>query len=160
MKFKHFAKVRKHSIGGIEKDFEKYIDMGYLKKADTIEELAEQLQLPADTLKATIDRYNELAEHEFDEDFGKEPYRLSKIIKSPFYGCVLGGRILCTLDGLRINTNMQVLDHESNPIEGIYAAGNDSGGFFANTYPELVPGLAVSRAFTFGRLAGQMVSNN
>lgn len=148
-----------HGAGGMEKEFERYIKMGYLKKTDTIEELAKQLQLPVDTLKATIDRYNELAEQEFDEDFGKEPYRLSKVIKPPFYGCVLGGRILCTLDGLRINTNMQVLDKDSNPIEGLYAAGNDSGGFFAKTYPELIPGLAVSRAFTFGRLAGQIASN-
>ncbi|MCJ7841754.1 FAD-dependent oxidoreductase [Lederbergia sp. NSJ-179] len=154
------SKVSVRGYEGAERDIEKYVNMGYVKKADTIEELAEKLQIPADSLKATVGRYNELAEKGIDEDFGKEKHRLSKVAKAPFYGCVLGGRILCTLDGLRINTNMQVLDKESNPIEGLYAAGNDSGGFFGVSYPEHIPGLACSRAFTFGRLAGQKVASH
>jgi hypothetical protein len=154
------TKVSVHGAGGPEKDIERYIEAGFIQKANTIEDLAEKLQIPADTLKATIDRYNELAEKGVDEDFGKESFRLSKVIKAPFYGVVIGGRILCTLDGLRINTKMQVLDEEHNPIEGLYAAGNDSGGFFAVSYPEHVPGVCVGRAFTFGRIAGQIAAND
>ncbi|MBT8933662.1 LytTR family transcriptional regulator DNA-binding domain-containing protein [Lactobacillus delbrueckii subsp. bulgaricus] len=63
-------------------------------------------------------------------DYIKEAYRITPIKKKPYYGCILGGRILCTFDGLRINTKMEVLDENHDPIPGLYAAGNDAGGFF------------------------------
>jgi len=58
------------------------------------------------------------------------------------------------LSGLKVNTNLQVLDMERHVIPGLYAAGNVSGGFFGNHYPTTVPGVTHSRAWTFGRLAG------
>ena len=59
-----------------------------------------------------------------------------------------------TLDGLRINTKMQVLDTEGNPIEGLYSAGDCSGGFFAHNYPEYIVGVAIGRTLTEGYLLG------
>ncbi|APG67001.1 hypothetical protein LL035_03060 [Lactobacillus delbrueckii subsp. lactis] len=50
---------------------------------------------------------------------------------------------------------MEVLDENHDPIPGLYAAGNDAGGFFWGSYNDRVPGLAASHAHTFGRLAGQ-----
>ncbi|ABJ58624.1 LytTR family DNA-binding domain-containing protein [Lactobacillus delbrueckii] len=90
-------------------------------------------------------------------DYIKEAYRITPIKKKPYYGCILGGRILCTFDGLRINTKMEVLDENHDPIPGLYAAGNDAGGFFWGSYNDhdRVPGLAASHTHTFGRLAGQ-----
>ena len=55
-------------------------------KADTIEELARKLGLPEKTLKATVERYNTLAQNGKDEDYGKEPHRLAALTKAPFYG--------------------------------------------------------------------------
>ena len=68
------------------------------------------------------------------------PFR--KLLKeAPFYcSCRQGASLLCTLDGLRINTQMQVLDKNGNVIEGLYAAGDCSGGFFAHNYPEYIVG--------------------
>ena len=90
-----------------------------------------------------------------DEDFGKESYRLLPIDRPPYRAVTLGGQLLCTLDGLRINEKMQALDQAGEVIEGLYAGGNDSGGFFCNSYPELVVGIAMGRTFTFARLAGE-----
>ena len=59
-----------------------------------------------------------------------------------------------TLDGLKINTRLQVLDTERNVIPGLFAAGNTSGCFFAEDYPITIFGVSHSRALTFGRLAG------
>jgi len=132
---------------------------GYIMESDTLEGLAEKLNLPVDTFVKTVERYNELCKKGVDEDFGKESYRMIAIEKPPFRGAVLGGQILCTLDGLRINTKLQVLDTNLEPIEGLYAAGNDSGGFFANNYPEMMVGVACGRTITFGRLAGQIVAS-
>lgn len=124
---------------------------GVYWKADTLEELAEMLQLPYDELQKTVDRYNELYDAQNDEDYGKEAYRLSAIRQPPFYGGWFGGNLLCTLDGLCINENMQVLDTNKQVIDGLFAAGDCSGGMFSGNYPEYFIGVAVGRTVTFGR---------
>ncbi|MBP5818492.1 FAD-binding protein [Lactiplantibacillus plantarum] len=136
------------------------VKLGVVKKADSIEDLAKQLDLPVDELKKTISRYNELAHQGKDEDFGKDDNRLFPIENGPFYGAWLGGRLLATLDGLRINTHMQVLNEMGKVIPGLFAAGNCSGGFFWGSYPDRVPGLTASHAQTFGMLAGRYAAEN
>lgn len=138
----------------------KRVDEGFVQKADSIEELAEKLQLPIENLKKSIARYNELAEKKQDDDFGKEGFRLYPIEDGPYYGTWLGGRLLATLDGLRINTKMQVLNERGQVIPGLYAAGNCSGGFFWGSYPDRVPGLTASHAMTFGMLAGRYATED
>lgn len=137
-----------------EADINKLVEMKLIKKADSIEALAQQMGVPADKFKATVDRYNHLTKQGKDEDFGKVSFRLSYLQQPPFYACNLAGMLICNLNGLRIDTNLQVLDQELNPIPGLYAAGNDSGSFFALNYPEMLGGLALGRTATFGRLAG------
>ncbi len=146
--------------GGLElqeQEINKLVKMGLVKKADTIPALAQQMKVPVDTFKATVARYNEINQQGKDIDFGKLPARLSSLEQAPFYAANLAGMLICNLNGLRINTQMQVLDTDLNAIPGLYAAGNDSGSFFALNYPEMVGGLALGRTATFGRLAGQNV---
>ena len=137
---------------------ETLIPAGVVVESDTLEGLAEALQIPADAFVATVERYNELCEKGVDEDFGKEGYRMLPLSTPPYRAATIGGQLLCTLDGLRVNTDLQVLDENHDPIPGLYAAGNDSGGFFANNYPELLPGVACGRTITFGRLVGKTVA--
>lgn len=132
---------------------------GIVVEDNTLEGLAEKLGIPADNLVKTVNRYNELCDKGIDEDFGKESYRMLPLKKPPFRAATLGGQLLCTLDGLRINTKLQVMDKSSNPIEGLFAIGNDSGGFFCNNYPEMLVGIAAGRTDTFGYLAGQIVAD-
>ena len=129
---------------------------GYIVKADTIEELAEKLNLPADAFKATVERYNELAAKGVDEDFGKEGYRMSALAAAPFYGVrQSGGYLICTMDGIQIDENMHALNTEYEPIAGLYVIGDMSGNYFSQSYPCLLAGAAAGRSATFGRLAGQ-----
>lgn len=129
---------------------------GYIVKADTIEELAEKLGLPVDNFKATVNRYNELADKGVDEDFGKEAHRLTHLDTAPYYGVrQAGGYFICTMDGVKIDANLNVLDQNNLPIEGLYAAGDCSGSYFATSYPNLLAGAAAGRSVTFGRLAGR-----
>ena len=134
------------------------IEHGFLVKADTIEELAKKLGLPVAQLKATVARHNELYRKGEDVDFGKEKHRLSAIDKPPFYGAKTTGRVLCTMDGIQIDTNMNAIDTEGNPIPGLYVVGNDSGCYFANEYPNLSTGMACGRTVTFGRHVGQYLA--
>ena len=133
-----------------------YREKGYVVKADTIEELAEKLGLPVENFKKTVERYNELYDKQQDEDFGKEPHRLSALRTAPFEGIRLsGGYFICTLDGIKIDTNMNAIDKDGNPIEGLYVAGDCSGSYFDGSYPNLLAGCAAGRSVTFGRLAGR-----
>ena len=133
-----------------------YRDQGIVVRADTIEELAEKLGLPVENFKKTVERYNELYDKQEDEDFGKEAYRLSELRTAPFEGVRMsGGYFICTMDGIHINTDMNAVDAEGNPIEGLYVAGDCSGGYFDTSYPNLLAGAAAGRSVTFGRLAGK-----
>ncbi len=127
---------------------------GNVLTAQSLEELAQKMEVPVETFKSTVARYNELARNRKDLDFGKHPDRLTTLEKPLFYACKMTAVYLVILGGLKINTKLQVLDTEGNAIPGLYAAGNVSGSFFGSMYPTTVPGLTHSRAWTFGRLAG------
>lgn len=134
------------------------IESGFVSQADTIEELAQKLGLPASELKATVEHYNELAHAGEDTDYGKESFRLTPVDTAPFYGAKNTGYVLCTMDGIQIDTNMNAIDTEGNAIPGLYVVGNDSGSYFANTYPNLSTGMACGRTVTFGRLVGKYLA--
>ncbi len=79
------------------------------------------------------------------------------MIDPPFYGCRSCGFLLATLDGIRIDTNMNATDETGAPIPGLYVVGNDSGGFFAHTYFSNVTGCAAGRTATFARRAARII---
>ena len=135
-----------------------HLELGYLQKADTLEELAEKLGIPADAFVKSVERYNELCAKGVDEDYGKEKHRLTPVDTAPFYGIRTCAWHLTTIDGCRINTQMQVIREDGTPIEGLYATGDVTGGFFANNYPNLFTGLACGRTMTFGRRAAKIVA--
>lgn len=132
-------------------------------KADTLDELADLLGFEGtdkETFLATCEHYNELFDAQEDTDYGKEAYRLSELRTPPFYGCWFGGSLLGTLDGLRINAKMQVLDSNYEVVPGLYAVGDASGSFFNTNYPEYIPGLAASRSVTEGRQCVKMIAED
>jgi fumarate reductase flavoprotein subunit len=129
-----------------------------LFKADTLDELAQKMGVPADAFKATVARYNDLAKKGKDEDFGKDPAMMTAIDTAPFYAAYNSLALLVVVGGLKVNTDLQVIDTAGNAIPGLYASGNTVGGFFSNDYAVIVPGCSHSRAWTFGRIAGQNVA--
>ena len=74
-------------------------------KADTIEELAALLDVPADELQKTIDRYNELCDQGTDADFGKKSAYMHKIEKAPFWGVRKHIRVSSIDSGVNTNAN-------------------------------------------------------
>lgn len=132
----------------------RFIEEGVMKRADTLDELADQLGFSGESKQNFLDqveRYNELYDAQEDSDYGKEAYRLSAIRQAPFYGCWYGGILLTTCDGLTIDNEMRVLNNNGEAINGLYAAGDCSGSMFAGTYPEYIVGIACGRANTQGR---------
>ncbi len=138
--------------------FDPLLEKGYLQKADTPEELAQKLNIPVDNFVETFNRYNEMAENGKDEDYNKEPYRLMALKTPPYYGIRTGAWFLATLDGISINTDLHPIREDGSQIEGLYMAGDCSGGFFSVSYPNLFTGLACGRTMTFGRRAGRLAA--
>lgn len=138
---------------GIDKQIERYVERGTCFKADTIEELAEKMEVPVENLKATVSRYNELAALGEDLDYGKRSELLTSIEKPPYYALKWGPALLNVHGGMLTDTDMRVLDKDSRPIEGLYAIGNVAGGLYGVDYPLIWNGNSHSRALTWARQA-------
>lgn len=142
----------------LQSQLEGVFSSGAAVQADTIEGLAELMDVPADALKETVDRYNELWDAQEDTDYGKKAFRLSAIVEPPFTAVHCAGWLLCTLGGVRVNTDMQPLREDGTAIEGVYVVGNDQGGFYGTVYPETFGGLNNGKGMTFGYLVGKALA--
>ena len=118
--------------------------------ADTLEELAEKMGVPADAFVATINHWNEMCDAGEDTDFHFPGKMMHKIDTAPFYATKEMASALCTCGGLQITDKSEVLNTEAQPIAGLYAIGNVSGSMFSGTYPHNENCLSHSRCVTFG----------
>ena len=142
-----------------EEAFNKAMELGYIVQGDTLDEAAQAFDIPVDALKATVDHYNGLAAAGYDEDFGKPAEDLQPIEVGPFYIVRVYTPMDVTMGGLMIDLNMHVVDNEDAPIQGLYATGNTSGGFYGGIDYDLeVDAFSLGRAVTTGRLAGEYAS--
>jgi succinate dehydrogenase/fumarate reductase flavoprotein subunit len=127
-------------------------------QANTLEELAEKMEVPVEAFLATVERYNKLGDKGVDEDFNNPPQFLCPIKTPPFYAIKDYAAGLVTVSGLRISDYSEVLNGSTfNPIPGLYAIGNCSGDMYADTYPHNVNGVSHSRCITFGYLLGKRI---
>ena len=127
--------------------------------AQTVEELAEKLDLP--DLSKTIRQYNVVAENGEDTEFEKPSNYLQSIEKGPFYAFELGVGAYCTMGGLRVNRKNQVLNEKGQPITGLYAAGSDASGVLVgDTYGVNVPGSEAGYCIYSGRVAADKIAEN
>ncbi|MDR2492216.1 MAG: FAD-dependent oxidoreductase [Coriobacteriales bacterium] len=127
-------------------------------KADTLDELAKLINVPAENLKATVERYNTLCDAKSDIDFFKEPTFLTPIRKAPFYATKVGPAILAIPAGLKCDEEFRCLDESGKPIDGLFVAGNMVGSVIAVDYPINVAGNSHGRCITFGYDLGKQLA--
>ncbi len=133
--------------------------------ADSIEELAEMIGVPAENLKTTIETYNASVDAGVDAAFGRKlddtdtNYNLAinKIEGEKFYAIRLHALCVMTLGGVTANENMQVLDESGNVIPGLYAAGECVGGIWGKF---VSGGTGVMGPIVFGRIAARHAMAN
>lgn len=126
--------------------------------ASSIEELAELIKVDPATLKATVDRYNELCAKGVDEDFGKPSDKMYPIEGDKFFAIPLNPAVTVTFGGIVTDLESRVLDANNAPIKGLYAAGETAfEGLFGTEYPGC--GVAISSSSFYGRIAGQNAAN-
>jgi fumarate reductase flavoprotein subunit len=124
-------------------------------KADTVEELAEQMGVKPDALARTVEEYNGFCDGGWDELFEKNHAYLQPLSKPPFYACRYFPAAYGTLGGIRINYKAEVLDGDWNPIPGLYAAGLDACTIYGDSYPFILPGNTMGFTLNSGRIAGE-----
>lgn len=123
---------------------EKHNKLGYHVKADTLDELAEKLGIPAEALKASVESFNASANGEAEDPFRKEAFNRPFTAEGPYYGAQVESAIHMTKGGVVANEKAQVLDQNDQVVPGLYAAGEVT----ATTG-------AYSTAVVFGRVSGQ-----
>ena len=124
---------------------------GVIRKADTLDEVADVIGCKTRVLKETVDRYNGFVRTGKDEDFGKQTL-LQTIEKPPFYFGEERLNVHSTEGGLRIDAEARVLDRNHRPIPGLYAAGETVGGIHGRSRPG---GNGTLSCVVFGRIAGK-----
>ena len=126
--------------------------------ADTIEELAEGLGLPAETLKKTVERQNENYDAGVDPDFGKRRASLvgnshgAVLWRSHFATCCARSTALRLTKTSRLSTTMARRSKACN------VTGVDSGSYYAHTYPNMSTGNCCGRSVTFDRTIGKTLA--
>ncbi|MCY6372674.1 flavocytochrome c [Clostridium ganghwense] len=129
---------------------EKYAKLGLLTEASSVKELAEKISVDAAELEKTINTYNTYVESKNDKDF-KRPNMKTQLNKAPFYAVEVGPAVHHTMGGLKINTKAQVINKSGKVIEGLFAAGEVTGGVHG---ANRLGGNAVADITTYGRIAG------
>jgi fumarate reductase flavoprotein subunit len=129
---------------------EKYHKAGLLTEANSVAELAEAMGVDAKTLEETVATYNTYVEANEDADFGRSTMTTT-LSKAPYYAVEVGPAVHHTMGGLKINTQAQVINEAGEVIDGLYAAGEVTGGVHG---ANRLGGNALADITTYGRIAG------
>ncbi|WP_203803947.1 FAD-binding protein [Mycobacterium heckeshornense] len=144
------------------------IERGAVQRGDTIDDLARQMEVPADGLAHTIERFNRFAAKGLDPDFGRgqsayndclgDPgYRpnasIGPLDRAPYYAVKVYPADVGTCGGVVTNEHAQVLDEQDRVIAGLYATGNTTATVMGRTYPGA--GASIANSMVFGYVAAR-----
>ena len=135
-------------------DVDGLVEDGVVFRADTIEELAEQIGIDPQTLKETHDTFNRYAEAGADEEFDRTLFG-KPITEGPFYASPRVPTVHHTMGGLEIDLETHVLDADGNRIPGLLAAGEVTGGIHGTNR---LGGNALVDIHVFGKTAGEVAA--
>lgn len=164
------ATLRRYGLGAVRPaplSYRQHLRSGYLRMGRTVGELARVIQVDAQGLEETVQHHNQDAARAVDERFqrGRTAYNrllgdashpnpcMGSLASGPFYAIQLFAGDLGTYVGFQTRPNGQVLRHDGEPIEGLYAVGNDVTTFAGGSYPGA--GAMVGPALTSGFLCGE-----
>jgi succinate dehydrogenase/fumarate reductase flavoprotein subunit len=149
----------------------KHLKSGYLKRADSLQELAKIIGVPSAALQEEVEAFNRDASSGVDSKFAKgstayNRYQgdslvtpnpcMAPIRKGPFYALKIVVGEIGTFAGLATDESCRVLTKDRKPVEGLYAVGNDAASIMGGNYPGA--GITLGPALTFGYVAGQALA--
>jgi tricarballylate dehydrogenase len=131
-------------------------------EANTLEELAQKLEISPSGLVKTVKEFNAACQPgEYNPAIldGKSTKGITPpksnwalpIDEPPFHGYAVTCGITFSFGGLRISPSSQVINTDGEAIPGLYAAGELVGGIFYFNYPG---GSGLTNGAVFGKIAG------
>jgi 3-oxosteroid 1-dehydrogenase len=145
---------------------QEWIDSGYMKKADTIEALAELCGIDKAGLLAEVEKFNGYCRAGVDLEFNRggrcfdrahgDPTNrpnanLGAIEEGPFYAVAMFPGDVGTAGGVVTDEFARVLRPDGSAIAGLYATGNSTASVFGRVYPGA--GASIAASFTFALIA-------
>ena len=130
--YESFYRVQKHN------------KLGYHTKADSIQELAKELGIDADSFVETVEEYNKAVRGDVKDPYREEMPEREFDLNGPIYGVQVQSAVHMTKGGVTANEKTEALNTDGEVIKGLYAAGEvtSTGGIY-------------KESFIFGRVAGQ-----
>lgn len=129
----------------------KEVELGILKRANSLPELAALVSLDFPTLDRSISRWNELCQRGEDEDFARPPGSMMPIQTPPFYAASVYAMLSNTQGGPVHDAGQRIRNVYGEPIPRLYSAG-ELGSSFGHLY---LSGGNIAECFVTGRIAGQ-----
>jgi fumarate reductase flavoprotein subunit len=137
--------------------FDEVVEAGKVARSETLEELAETLDLPAGALAETVEDVNSSARGEAPDPFGREDF-LGGPLEPPFYGIHVLGALFHTQGGLKVDTHARVLKSDGKHVPGLYAGGGTAVGISGRGYEGYSSGNGLLAAAVLGKVAGEAAS--
>ena len=131
-----------------------YIESGFTFSGETYEELAEAIGVDPTAFAETMNKWNAAVAAGVDEEFGRTSFA-NPLDTAPYYAIKVTAGIHHTMGGLTINPQTQVLAGDGTVIDGLYAAGEVTGGVHGGNR---LGGTAVADFVVFGRIAGEQAA--
>lgn len=142
------------SLNWVTETLDEQIETGRVVRAGDLDELARRCGIRPGSLHATIERYNHDCAAGGDTMFFKDPDLMKPVATPPFHAVEIRPAIVClTSTGIRIDREAQVLDGRDRPVQGLFAAGETTGGVLGERY--VGGGNSIANAVVFGRIAGR-----
>ena len=102
--------------------------VGLVEQADTLAELASQINLDQQHLRETVTEWNAAVKKQNDAQFGRHT-GMRTLDTAPFYAIHVAPAVHYTMGGIHIDKETHVLDENGNIIPGLFAAGEVAGGY-------------------------------
>lgn len=128
-----------------------YDQIGLVEHGTDLADLAKKIGVNGANLEKTIAAWNKSVTTGKDKEFGRTTGMDRELDRGPYFAIHVHPAIHYTMGGIHINTETQVLDTNGNVIEGLFAAGEVSGGLHGNNR---IGGNSIAETVIFGRQAG------
>ncbi len=133
-------------------DLSAQVEMGVVKQADTVEELAQQMGVDPEVLRRTVDAYNEACTDGVDPVYSRDPATLVALgVAAPYYATELKATVINTQGGPVRDAQCRILDKDGAPIAHLYGAG-ECGAIFSGPYQGA---SNIADCIAAGRVAGE-----
>jgi fumarate reductase flavoprotein subunit len=142
-------------LADLSKELQLEADQGNVKIADSWEEIAIWIGAGPQLLQSTLNEYNYGCDHGFDGIMGKDRRYLLPLRTPPYYAMKGHATVMTSQGGIKINHHMEVLNLQDDPILGLYAGGDTTGGWESDTYNVHLTGSGLGFALNSGRIAGE-----